>query len=313
MMTFAELPRPSPTGSEILIEVHAAGVNRPDIAQRLGKYPPPPGASPVLGLEVAGVVAARGGKATMNVGDPVCALVPGGGYAQYCLTEESHALPLPGGWAFSEAAGIPETFITVWANVFQQGALRAGEKLLVHGGSSGIGTTAIQLAAAFGAEVIVTAGSDEKCAKCVQLGAGHAINYRTCSFAEEVTRLTAGRGVDLILDMIGGDYTPKNLECLARGGRIVQIATQRGAETTISLLKIMQKRASLSGSTLRPRSKEEKAEIAAELLRHVWPLLESRKVSVVVDRVFPFAEVRAAHEYLESGSHFGKVILEVRR
>lgn len=301
-----------PGRGEVLIEVHAAGVNRPDLMQRAGKYPPPPGASPILGLEVAGVVAAAGEHAQWAVGDRVCALVPGGGYAEYCLAPDRHCLPLPQGLSMEEAAGIPETFFTVWANVFQMGMLKSGDRLLIHGGGSGIGTTAIQLARAFGAEVYVTAGTDEKAAACLQLGAAHAINYRTSDFESEVKRLSAGRGVDVILDMVGGPYTPKNIGCLAPGGRLVQIATLLGAEVTINLLKIMQRRLTLTGSTLRPRSLEEKARLAQELREHVWPLLESRLVRVVVDRVFPFAQVRQAHEHLERGQHVGKVILQLR-
>ncbi|MES2461383.1 MAG: NAD(P)H-quinone oxidoreductase [Armatimonadota bacterium] len=305
-------PTPVPTGNEVLIEVYAAGVNRPDLAQREGKYPPPPGASPLMGLEVAGVVVARGEQATLAMGEAVCALVPGGGYAEYCLAPESHCLPIPKGWSFESAAGIPETFFTVWANVFQLGGLRRGERLLGHGGASGIGTTAIQLASALGAEVIATAGTDEKCAACISLGAKHAINYRTADFAEAVPRLTDGRGVDVILDMVGGSYTAKNLDCLAPGGRLVQIATLEGAKVDIDLRKIMQKRLTVTGSTMRPRTIEDKAIIARELRETVWPLLDTRQVDVIIDRVFDLNDVRLAHEHLERGEHIGKVILKVK-
>ena len=312
VLEIGEEPMPIPRGNEVLIEVHAAGINRPDLAQREGKYPPPPGASPLLGLEVAGVVTARGETATLAIGASVCALVPGGGYAEYCVAPESHCLPIPSGWTFAAAAGIPETFFTVWANVFQLGRLTAGERFLVHGGTSGIGTTAIQLAHAFGAEVFAMAGTDEKCAACRKLGADHAINYKTADFDAEIFRITEKRGVDVILDMVGGSYTPKNLHCLAFKGRLVQIATMEAAETTIDLRRIMQKRLTVTGSTMRPRTVEDKAEIAAELREKVLPLLESGTVSVVVDRTFAFEDVQQAHEYLEQGGHIGKVILTLR-
>lgn len=297
VLRIAEAPRPEPGTGEVLIQVQAAGVNRPDIAQRQGKYPPPAGASPILGLEVAGTV--------VGTGKRVCALVPGGGYAEYCVTPESHCLPAPQGLAMEEAAGIPETFFTVWANLFQIGALKAGDRFLVHGGTSGIGTTAIQLAHAFGATVYATAGSKEKCAACVRLGAERAINYREQDFAKEL------RGaVDLILDMVGGSYAARNIECLAPGGRLVQIAVQQGAEVTVNLAKIMQKRITVTGSTMRPRSVEDKAQIARELREQVWPLLESGRVKVLVDRVFPLEQAAEAHRYLEAGEHVGKVILK---
>ncbi len=304
VLSVGEEPVPVPRAGEVLIEVHAAGVNRPDLMQRAGKYPPPPDASPRLGLEVAGVIAGQG--------TAVCSLVHGGGYAEYCAAPASVCLPVPAGWSMEEAAGIPETFFTVWANVFDMGHLQAGERLLVHGGAGGIGTTAIQLANAFGAEVIVTAGSDEKCGKCLELGAAHAINYRTSDFAEEVKRVTSGKGVDVILDIVGGTYTPRNLECLAMDGRLVQVGLQQGAQATINLQKIMQKRLVLTGSTMRPRSVAEKAAIARSLHEKVWPLLEQRRVGVAVDKVFPLSQVREAHEYLEKGDHFGKVILRIR-
>jgi putative PIG3 family NAD(P)H quinone oxidoreductase len=279
--------------------------------QRQGKYPPPPGASPVLGLEVAGVVAATGKDAALKVGDAVCALVPGGGYAEYCLVPAAHCLSVPRGLSMLQAGGIPETFFTVWANVFQIGRLKRGDLFLVHGGAGGIGTTAIQLAHASGAQVFTTAGTDEKCATCVALGADHAFNYKTQKFAEEIRRITDGRGVDVILDMVAGGYTQENLDSLAMRGRLVQIAVQQGANVTVNLAKIMQKRLTVTGSTLRPRSIEEKATIAQELKAHAWPLLESGKVKVIIDRTVPFAKVREAHEYFERGAHVGKVILEI--
>jgi putative PIG3 family NAD(P)H quinone oxidoreductase len=305
------MPTPVPRAHEVVIKVAAAGINRPDILQRQGKYPPPPGASPVLGLEVAGVVAATGKDATLKVGDAVCALVPGGGYAEYCLVPAAHCLSVPRGLSMLQAGGIPETFFTVWANVFQIGRLKRGDLFLVHGGAGGIGTTAIQLAHASGAQVFTTAGTDEKCATCVALGADHAFNYKTQKFAEEIRRITDGRGVDVILDMVAGGYTQENLDSLAMRGRLVQIAVQQGANVTVNLAKIMQKRLTVTGSTLRPRSIEEKATIAQELKAHAWPLLESGKVKVIIDRIVPFAKVREAHEYFERGAHVGKVILEI--
>ena len=305
------MPTPVPRAHEVVIKVAAAGVNRPDILQRQGKYPPPPGASPVLGLEVAGVVAATGKDAALKVGDAVCALVPGGGYAEYCLVPAAHCLSVPRGLSMLQAGGIPETFFTVWANVFQIGRLKRGDLFLVHGGAGGIGTTAIQLAHASGAQVFTTAGTDEKCATCVALGADHAFNYKTQKFAEEIRRITDGRGVDVILDMVAGGYTQENLDSLAMRGRLVQIAVQQGANVTVNLAKIMQKRLTVTGSTLRPRSIEEKATIAQELKAHAWPLLESGKVKVIIDRTVPFAKVREAHEYFERGAHVGKVILEI--
>lgn len=305
------MPTPVPREDEVLIKVLAAGINRPDILQRQGKYPPPPGASPILGLEVAGVVAATGQNSTLKAGDPVCALVPGGGYAEYCLVPAVHCLPIPRGVSMQHAGGIPETFFTVWANVFQIAGLKKGDLFLVHGGGGGIGTTAIQLAHAIGAEVFTTAGTDEKLAACVALGAKHAFNYKTQNFAEEITRITAGRGVDVILDIVGGGYTEKNIQSLAMRGRLVQIAFQQGATVTLNLAKIMQKRLTITGSTLRPRSIEEKASIAHDLRAHAWPFFENGQVKVIVDRIFPFAEVEAAHEYFERATHVGKVILNL--
>jgi putative PIG3 family NAD(P)H quinone oxidoreductase len=303
---------PEPDAGEVVIRVHAAGVNRPDIAQRSGKYPPPPGASPILGLEVSGIITATGaGVSPTRVGERVCALTPGGGYAEYCRAPETHCLPIPRGLSFTEAAAIPESFFTVWSNVFDRGRLRAGETFLVHGGTSGIGVTAIQLARAFGAKVITTAGSTEKCRRAQELGADLAVPYREKDFVAEVSRYTHGNGVDLILDMVGGSYFEKNLECLAVEGRLVQIATLQGAEVSLKLPKIMAKRITLTGSTLRPRSIAEKTEIATNLKDKVWPLLESGKVKVVLDRVFPFAEAVEAHRRMESSEHIGKLVLSL--
>lgn len=312
VLELAELPEVHPGDGEVVIEVHAAGINRPDLLQREGKYAPPPGASPRLGLEVAGVVRAVGAGASLAIGEAVCALVPGGGYAELCVAPASNCLPIPRGVSMVEAAGIPETFFTVWANVFQSGRLCGNERLLVHGGASGIGTTAIQLARARGARVAATAGSDRKVEACRALGAELAINYRTEDFEEAISRWTVGRGVDVILDMVGGEYTPKNVNSLAHGGRLVQIAVLRGADVRVSLWKIMQKSLVLTGSLMRPRTVAEKAQIARELRNEVWPLIEAGYVRVVVDRTFPLEDVRAAHEYLESGEHVGKVILKVK-
>jgi NADPH2:quinone reductase len=305
VLHLAEMSAPSPGPGEVLIRVAAAGVNRPDIAQRAGKYPPPPGASPILGLEVAGTVEIAAPDSGWQEGDQVCALVPGGGYAEYCLAPGVQCLPVPRGFSPTEAAGIPETFFTVWANVFQIGQLTKGERFLVHGGTSGIGTTAIQLARAFGALPFATAGSDAKCKVCVDLGAERAVNYKEEDFAKVL------REIDLVLDMVGGDYAARNIEVLAQRGRLVQIAVQQGANVTINLAKVMQKRITVTGSTMRPRPIPEKAAIARELFHQVWPLLESGAVKVLVDRVFPLAEAAEAHRYLDSGTHVGKVILAV--
>jgi putative PIG3 family NAD(P)H quinone oxidoreductase len=305
VLELAEGPTPVPGPGEVLIRVEAAGVNRPDVLQRAGQYPPPPGASPVLGLEVAGTIAAAASDSGWREGDRVCALVPGGGYAEYCLAPGVQCLPAPRGISVQEAAGIPETFFTVWANVFQLGHLKAGERMLVHGGTSGIGSTAIQLGRAFGATVYATAGSEEKCRACERLGAERAINYRELDFAREF------REIDLVLDMVGAPYTPRNLQVLAPRGRLVQVGLLQGAEATVNLGRIMQKRLTVTGSTMRPRPIAEKGEIARELHSRVWPLVESHAVKVLVDRVFPLAEAAAAHRYMESGAHIGKLILEV--
>jgi putative PIG3 family NAD(P)H quinone oxidoreductase len=309
-LRLVEGPVPTPGETDVLIRVEAAGVNRPDILQRMGKYPPPAGASPILGLEVAGAIAHTPPNSRWKQDDRVCALTPGGGYAEYSVVPEPQVLPIPDGLSMEEAAGIPETFFTVWANVFQMGSLKAGERILIHGGASGIGTTAIQLARAFGATPFVTAGSEEKCAACLRLGAEAAIDYLKQDFVQEIRKLTPV-GVDLVLDLVGAPYTPRNIECLAMFGRLLQIAAQQGAEATVNLAKVMQKRLIITGSTMRPRSIADKGRIARELEERVWPLLASKQVKVVVDRVFPLDEVSAAHRYLESGAHIGKVILKV--
>ncbi len=308
----ATQPLPEIGGEEILVRVHAAGVNRPDVMQRKGQYPPPPGASDIIGLEIAGAVVARGANATRHaLGDKVVALVPGGGYAEYCAVHETNALPIPKGSSMIEAAAIPETFFTVWPNLFQRGRLTAGETVLIHGGASGIGTTAIQLAKAFGAKVIVTAGSAEKCAACVKLGANVAINYKTEDFVAAVKEATGGRGANVILDMVGGDYFARNCDAAAEDGRIVQIATQKGSRVEIDLHRMMVKRLTLTGSTLRIRPVSFKAAVARALYENVWPLFEARKIVPVIDSTYPLARAADAHARMESGDHFGKIVLTV--
>jgi len=303
---------PKPGASEILVKVAAAGVNRPDVMQRKGQYPPPPGAPDIPGLEIAGEVAAVGGKvARWKVGDKVTALVAGGGYAEYCLADEAVALPVPKGFSMVEAAALPETFMTVWHNVFQRGALKSGETILIHGGSSGIGTAAIMLAKAFGAKVIVTAGSPQKCEACKKLGADFAIDYKTHDFVAATKEASGGRGADLILDMVGGDYVERNHDAAAVEGRIVQIATQQGFKVAINLLKIMQKRLTHTGSTLRPRPVADKAMIAHDLEHKAWPLLAAGKIKPVIDSTFPLKEASKAHARMESSAHVGKIVLEV--
>jgi NADPH:quinone reductase len=303
-------PRPVPGAGEILVRVEAAGVNRPDVHQRQGNYPPPPGVTDVLGLEIAGEVVALGPSARVHrLGARVTALVPGGGYAEYCVAHETNALPIPGSLSPVEAAAIPETYFTVWTNVFVRGALKAGETLLVHGGTSGIGTTAIALAKAFGARVIATAGSDDKAAQCERLGADLGVNYRNDDFVAQTLRLTEGRGANVILDMVGGDYVARNYEAAALDGRIVQIAFLKGQKTTVDLRPIMTKRLIHTGSTLRPRSPAEKAVIAEALRDKVWPLLEEGRCRPVVDAVFPLSEVSKAHERIENADHVGKIVL----
>jgi len=312
VLKLAERPDPVAGRGEVLIRVAAAGVNRPDVMQRRGLYPPPPGASDLPGLEVAGVVESLGeGVTDWRIGDRVCALVSGGGYATLCVAPAPQCLPVPAGMDLVTAAAIPETFFTVWTNVFDRGRLRSGETALFHGGSSGIGTTAIQLAAARGARVLATAGSDEKCRACEQLGAERAINYRTEDFVDVVKQLTKGRGVDLILDIVGGDYIPRDLASLAVEGRLVVIGFMGGDTATIDFRRVLGRRLTITGSTLRPRSVEEKGQIAAELRREVWPLLESGKVKPLIYRMFPLADAAAAHRLMESSEHVGKIVLTV--
>ncbi|QAY79723.1 NAD(P)H-quinone oxidoreductase [Sphingosinicella sp. BN140058] len=304
------LPRAAP--GEVLIRVAAAGVNRPDVVQRQGFYPPPPGAPSIPGLEIAGEVAALGeGVAPAMLGMKVCALVSGGGYAEYCAAPAGQCLPVPASLSLIEAAALPETFFTVWSNVFQRGAAQAGETILVHGGTSGIGTTAILLGRALGLNVIVTAGSAAKCARALEIGAAHAIDYRAQDFVAEVKTLTGGRGVDLVLDMVGGDYVPRNLACLAEDGRHVSIAAQRGADAQIPLWPIMRKRLTLTGSTLRARDAAFKAGIAGELRARVWPLIESGELRPIIDGDFPLTEAADAHRRMEAGDHVGKIVLTV--
>lgn len=312
VLRLAERPVPVPGPGEILIRVAAAGVNRPDCLQRAGLYAPPKGASDLPGLEAAGEIAALGpGVADWEVGDRVTALLPGGGYAEYAVTPAAHALPVPGDLSMVEAAALCETFFTVWTNVFGRGRLAAGETFLVHGGSSGIGTTAIQLAHARGARVIATAGSEEKCAACRGLGAELAVNYRETDFVAAVLAATAGRGADVILDMVGGDYIARNLKALAEEGRLVQIAFLQGPKAEINFAPLMMRRQTITGSTLRPQSVEAKARIAGALLDEVWPLLAAGRLRPVMDRVLPLAEAAAAHERMEGSAHIGKIVLAV--
>jgi NADPH:quinone reductase len=302
-------PLPVPGSGQILIAVDHAGVNRPDALQRAGSYAPPPGASDLPGLEAAGVVAAVGPDVTRwNVGDAVCALLPGGGYAQYALTHQDHALPVPAGLSMVQAAALCETFFTVWSNVFVRGRLKAGERFLVHGGSSGIGTTAIQLAHAMGARVFTTAGSAEKCAACEALGAERAINYREADFGEVIA---AEGGADLILDMVGGSYLPRNVKALADDGRLVQIAFLEGPKVELNFAQVMMRRLTITGSTLRPQSDAAKAVIAADLATHVWPLIAAGRIAPVMDQVFALEDAAAAHARLESSAHIGKIVLKL--
>ena len=310
VLVTARIAVPVPGPGQLLVRVKAAGVNRPDVLQRQGGYPPPPGAPLTPGLEIAGEVTGLGqGVRRYEVGDRVCGLVPGGGYAEYAVVHEDNALPVPPGFSMEEAAGIPETFFTVWTNVFDRGGLAPGETLLIHGGSSGIGTTAIMLAKALGSTVVVTAGSDEKCAACVKLGADHAINYKTRDFSEAMKAL--GLSADVILDMVGGDYVARNFKVAAINGRIVNIAFQKGSKIEIDLLPIMLKRLTLTGSTLRPRSVAEKAEIARALEETVWSLFAAGRCKPVIYRTFALADAAKAHALMDSGEHVGKIVLRI--
>lgn len=313
MLVAAERPVPLPGPGEILIKVGAAGVNRPDIMQRRGQYPPPPGApTEIPGLEVAGEVVALGaGAARFKVGDSVCALLPGAGYAEYAKVDERNALPVPRGFSIEEAAAIPETFFTIWPSIIERGRLAPGETILIHGGASGVGTSAIQLAKALGARVFVTAGNAEKCEACRKLGADVAINYKTEDFVEVVKRVTDGRGVNVILDMIGGDYVNRNYEAAAEEARIVQIAIQKGARAEVDVRRLMVKRLWHTGSTLRPRSVEFKARIAETLYEKVWPLFENRTISPVIGSTYPLARAADAHARMDAGDHVGRIVLTV--
>jgi len=312
MLVPEQRPVPAPGTGEILVKVAAAGVNRPDVMQRQGLYPPPPGASDIPGLEIAGTVVALGAQATRwKIGDRVMALVTGGGYAQYCPAHESHALAVPDGLSLTEAAAIPETFFTVWHNAFERGGLKRGETLLVHGGTSGIGTAAIQLAKAFGARVIVTAGSAEKCEAARKLGADVAVNYKTEDFVQATKEATGGKGAEVILDMVGGDYIGRNYEAAAVEGRIVQIAFQGSPKATVDFRRIMLKRLHHTGSTLRARSVPDKAAIASAIAAKVLPLIASGRVKPIVDSTFPLAEAARAHARMETSAHIGKIVLTV--
>jgi putative PIG3 family NAD(P)H quinone oxidoreductase len=313
VLQIQEAPLPVPGPSDVLIAVHYAGVNGPDIIQRKGRYPPPPGASPVIGLEVSGTIAAVGADVTQwKAGDAVCALTPGGGYAEYCIVPAAHCLPLPPGFDFERGAGIPENFFTVYTNIIERGRLKDSETILIHGGSGGIGYSAIQLAKAWGTTVIATVGTAEKAAFARSVGADHTINYREQDFAE-VAKTLAPRGVDVILDMVGGEYFKKNLKLLALEGRLVQIAFQQGSKIDeLDLMPVMMRRLTITGSTLRAQPPENKARIADGLRKHLWPMFAAGRLKVIVHKVFPFAEVVAAHRMLESGTHFGKLLLKLR-
>ncbi|MEQ1870189.1 MAG: NAD(P)H-quinone oxidoreductase [Vicinamibacterales bacterium] len=313
VLTLVERPAPSPRAGEVLIRVEAAGVNRPDVLQRQGRYPPPADASDLPGLEVSGTIAALGtGVTGWRMADRVCALVNGGGYAEYCVAPAGQCLPVPKPCSMVQAAGIPEAAFTVWSNVFERGTLSAGETFLVHGGSSGIGTMAIQLAKARGARVFTTAGSDDKCAACVILGAELAINYHAQDFVEAVKRATGGRGVNLILDMVGGDYLPRNLDALALDGRLVMIGRQRGGRPELDIMAVLRKRLTLTGSTLRARPVAEKGALARAVHDHVWPLFASGQLMVPVHATFPLDQASEAHRMMEASTHIGKLILLVQ-
>jgi NADPH2:quinone reductase len=313
VLTLVERPRPTIGPDDVLIRVVAAGVNRPDVMQRMGHYPPPPGASDLPGLEVSGTIDDVGAAVTTFApGDRVCALVSGGGYAEWCAAPAGQCLPLPKGTDFIAAAALPETTFTVWSNVFDRGKLASGESILVHGGSSGIGTTAIQLAHARGARVFATAGSAEKCAACEALGAERAINYRDADFVAAVKEATGGRGVDVVLDIIGGDYLQRNISVLAMDGRLVQIGMLGGTKSSIDTLPVLQRRLMITGSTLRPRPVAEKAAIARAVFKNVWPLVESGQLRAIVHATYPLADAAAAHRVMESSAHIGKLVLLVQ-
>jgi NADPH:quinone reductase len=310
-LALVERPVPRPGAEEVLVKVAAAGVNRPDILQRRGLYPPPPGAPDILGLELAGAVVEAGEGASHLVGKKVCALVAGGGYAEYCVAPAGTCFIVPDALSVIEAAAMPETLFTVWVNLFERGYAAEGEAVLVHGGTSGIGTMAIALGRLFNLKVIVTCGSDEKCAHAMDLGAAAAINYRSSDFVEEVRELTGGRGVSVVLDMVGGDYLPRNLDCLGDDGRHVSIAFQRGAKSGVLIPEIMRRRLTLTGSTLRPRTVEFKTMVADEIARTVWPYIEGGRLKPVIDGTFPLDRAAAAHARMEAGEHVGKIVLEI--
>jgi putative PIG3 family NAD(P)H quinone oxidoreductase len=312
VLLLEDRPLPAPVAGEVLVRVAFAGVNRPDVIQRQGMYPPPPGASPIPGLEIAGTIVALGeGVDPVLLGQEVCALVAGGGYAEYCTADARHCLPVPAGLSTAEAAAMPETLFTVWHNVFERGWAREGETLLVHGGTSGIGTMAIALGKLFDLTVIVTCGGPEKCARARELGADHAIDYKAADFVEEVARITDGRGADVVLDMVSGDYVARNLRCLAEDGRHVTIAVQGGTRAELNMAVVMARRYTLSGSTLRPRSRNFKALLAQEIAANAWPLVAEGKLRPVMDRVFPLPQAAAAHARMEAGAHVGKIVLEM--
>lgn len=307
-----EIAVPQPRNGEVLVRVRAAGVNRPDLLQRRGLYPPPDGVTDIPGLEISGdVVAIGAGVSGIKTGQKICALVAGGGYAEYCTVPAAQCLPMPKSLGWIAAAGIPETFFTVWTNLFERGQLTKGERVLIHGGASGIGTTALQMARAFGAKVYVTAGTDAKCAACRKLGATAAINYKTQDFVAEVLRETDGKGVDVVLDMVGGEYIGRNLKILAPEGRHVSIAMQGGRTAEVDIFQIMSKRLTLTGSTLRPQTVAAKGRIAKALKKNVWPFIIRKRITPVIDRIYALEDAQAAHDYLEAGEHFGKVILRV--
>jgi NADPH:quinone reductase len=312
VLQIAERPKPTYSPDEVLVKVYAAGINRPDVFQRKGNYPPPPGAPPdIPGLEIAGIIAETGANITRwKMGDKVCALVMGGGYAEYCNVPEGQCLSVPGNLTFEEAASLPETFFTVWSNVFDRGKLKANESLLVHGGSSGIGVTAIQMAKAMGHTVYITAGTDEKCKFCEELGAAKAINYKTENFADVIKQITNGKGVDVILDMIGGDYTAGNIQSLAEEGRLVLINTMNGKDVQVDLSVVMRKRLTITGSMLRSRDVAFKADIAQNLEIVIWPLIASGKIKPIINKVFPAEQAADAHRLIESSEHVGKIVLQ---
>lgn len=313
VLTLNETQRPTPAAGEVLIEIHAAGINRPDCLQRQGHYPPPPGASPILGLEVSGIVTECGENTTRyKVGDRVCALVGGGGYAEYVNVPEGQCLPIPDGLSMIEAAALPETFFTVWTNVFEDGRLSKGESILIHGGTGGIGTTAIQMASELGAKVITTVGKPASAEICKKLGADEVILYKEADFVEEIKKITEGLGVNVILDIIGEKYFQKNLDCLSYQGKLIQLATLSGSKVSLDLAYMMKKRVSLTGSMLRPRSTAEKSRIARALEEKIWPLLSMGKLKPLIDKTFPLEQAREAHILMESSQHTGKIVLIVK-